>query len=163
MKRVASPIKEFQRRPTSNAHLNPAACRTQPGRPSNRKFVQIETRSGKPLKNRPAIRLNIEPLRHGRPLGISVWQTQFWRKPIVQLPTYSAPKPNPRRHNNMNKNIKILSLGKRLFHSARCGLAFAVFSWSLPALAVNANINIVNFAFSPNTANIGINDTVTWT
>jgi plastocyanin len=117
------------------------------------------------LINRAAIRIENEPLRRARRLRISVWQAHFWRKPIVQLPTHSAPKqnPNPRKRNNMIKNIKIFTVGNRLFHCAVCGLGIAVFSWLLPALAVNANINIVNFAFSPNTANIGINDTVTWT
>src|SRR5436190_787629 len=63
----------------------------------------------------------------------------------------------------MIKNMKISNLGNRRLHSALCGLALAVFNWSLPALGVNANISIVNFAFSPSTANIGLNDTVTWT
>jgi plastocyanin len=62
----------------------------------------------------------------------------------------------------MNKNVKILTLGNRLLHCAVCGLAGAVLSWSHPAFGVDASINIINFAFSPNTVNVGVNDTVTW-
>jgi plastocyanin len=65
--------------------------------------------------------------------------------------------------NNMTKNTRSLDIGKRLFHSALCGLAAGAFGWSPPALGVSANINIVNFAFSPNAATISVNDTVTWT
>ena len=117
------------------------------------------------MKNRPAIRVNIEPLRRSTRLRSSVWQTHFWRKPIAYVPTFSAPKPNPnfRTHNTMIKSITTSNVRKRLFHSALCGLGIATFSWSLPTLGVNANINIVNFAFSPSTANIVVNDTVTWT
>jgi plastocyanin len=56
-----------------------------------------------------------------------------------------------------------LKLGKRLFHSTLCSLAVAALSWSPHALGVNANINIVDFAFSPNTATINVNESVTWT
>lgn len=37
------------------------------------------------------------------------------------------------------------------------------FSASLAAFGAVANVNIVNFAFSPNTVNINVNDSVTWT
>src|SRR5215472_3553339 len=70
---------------------------------------------------------------------------------------------NPPTHPNMIKSITSLKPGKRLLHCALCGFAIGAFSWSPRAFAVDANINIVNFAFSPNTANIGVNDTVTWT
>jgi plastocyanin len=63
----------------------------------------------------------------------------------------------------MIKNTKNLNPGKRLFHSTLCALAVAVLSWSPPARGANTNLNIVNFAFSPNTATISVNDTVTWT
>jgi len=59
--------------------------------------------------------------------------------------------------------MKSLNPGELLFHSFLCGLAVAAVSWSLPARGANTNINIVNFAFSPNTATINVNDTVTWT
>ena len=62
--------------------------------------------------------------------------------------------------------MKSLNPGKRLFHSTLCSLAVTAvtaFSWSPPARGTNANMNIVNFAFSPNTATINVNDTVTWT
>ena len=116
------------------------------------------------MKNRPAIRIKSEPLRHPRRLVISVWETHFWPKPIVHLPSHSAPKRNPnlQRHNDMIKNIKIFSPGKRLFHYALCGLAIAVLSWSQPAFGVGASINIINFAFTPNNVNIGVGDSVTW-
>ena len=62
----------------------------------------------------------------------------------------------------MIKNIKIFTVGNRLFHCAVCGLGIAVFSWSIPVFGVDASINIINYAFTPNTANIGVNDMVTW-
>ena len=62
----------------------------------------------------------------------------------------------------MIKDIKIFSLWNRLFHGAVRGLGIAVFTWSLPVFGVDASINIINYAFSPNTANIGVNETVTW-
>jgi len=63
----------------------------------------------------------------------------------------------------MIKDTKNLKPGKRLFHCTLCALAVAVLSWSPPARGANTNINIVNFAFSPNTATISVNDKVTWT
>jgi len=63
----------------------------------------------------------------------------------------------------MIKNTKNLNPGKRLFHCTLFALAVAVLSWSPPARGANTNLNIVNFAFSPNTATISVNDTVTWT
>ena len=114
--------------------------------------------------NRLVIRIENERLRRSRRLRISVWQTHFWRKPIVHPSTYSATKrnPDPPRHNNMIKNIKILNLGNRLFHCALCGLGIAVLSWSQPVFGIDASIDIINFAFTPNTVNIGVNETVTW-
>jgi len=62
----------------------------------------------------------------------------------------------------MIKNIKIFSLRKRLFHCAVCGLGVAVLSWSQPAFGVDASIDIINYAFTPNNVSIGVGDTVTW-
>ena len=62
----------------------------------------------------------------------------------------------------MIKNIRILSLGKRLFQCAVCGLGIAVLSWSQPAFGVDASIDIINYAFTPSTVNIGVNNSVTW-
>jgi len=55
-----------------------------------------------------------------------------------------------------------LLCGKRLLHCALSLLAIGAVIGSPPARGANANINIVNFAFSPNTATINVNDTVTW-
>lgn len=78
---------------------------------------------------------------------------------FIRMP---KPNSNPRKHINMTKNIRSLKPGKRLFHSALCSLAVAAFSWSPHAFGMDATLNIVNFAFSPNTATINVNDTVTW-
>ena len=63
----------------------------------------------------------------------------------------------------MTKDIKSLKLGKRRIHSALCGLAVAILSWSPPTRGASTNINIVNFAFQPNLVTINANDSVTWT
>ncbi len=136
-----------------------------PGRPPDKRCAQTETEDT--VKNRPAIRVKIAPLRRGRGatrLRISVWQTCFWRKPVhFRFEPIRARKPNPRNHTHMIKNTKNSNIGKRLFHASLCSLVVAAFSWSPPARGANTNINIVNFAFSPNTATINVNDTVTWT
>jgi plastocyanin len=62
----------------------------------------------------------------------------------------------------MIKNIKNFTVGNRLFHCAFCGLTIAVFSWSFPVFGVDASINIINYAFTPDTVNISVNNTVTW-
>ena len=78
-------------------------------------------------------------------------------------PIYTRkPNQNPRKHFNMSKNIRRLKPGKGLFHCTLCSLAVAAFSWSPYAFGMDATITIVNFAFSPNTATINANDTVTW-
>ena len=120
------------------------------------------------MKYLPAIRVDIQPVRRG-PRGIRlrirVWQTRFWRKPIIHVRTFRAPRPNPnpRKHTNMIKNIKSFNIGERLFRCAVCTLAVGAFIWSPLTRGANTNLNIVNFAFSPNTATISVNDTVTWT
>jgi len=63
----------------------------------------------------------------------------------------------------MIKNIKSFNIGERLFRCAVCTLAVGAFIWSPLTRGANTNLNIVNFAFSPNTATISVNDTVTWT
>ena len=63
----------------------------------------------------------------------------------------------------MIKNKKIFSPGNRLLHLAVCGLSIAMLSWSRPAFGVDANISIINFAFTPNNVSINVNDSVTWT
>lgn len=52
---------------------------------------------------------------------------------------------------------------KRLLRGALSLLAIGAVVASPPARGSDANINIVNFAFSPNTATINVNDIVTWT
>jgi plastocyanin len=62
------------------------------------------------------------------------------------------------------KNFKIVSPRKRLVRLALYGLASCGFGWlPLTVTAVTANISIVNFAFSPTSANINVNDSVKWT
>jgi hypothetical protein len=51
----------------------------------------------------------------------------------------------------------------RILRCVLRGLAICVFGWSLASFGAVANINIVNFAFSPNSVNINVNDSVTWT
>ena len=50
-----------------------------------------------------------------------------------------------------------------MLHRGLLALAICAFNWSPAAFGVVANINIVNFAFSPNTVNINVNDSVIWT
>jgi plastocyanin len=63
----------------------------------------------------------------------------------------------------MIKNMENLNRGKRLFHSTFLTLAVAALIWAPSARGANTNLNIVNFAFQPNTATINVNDSVTWT
>lgn len=50
-----------------------------------------------------------------------------------------------------------------MLNRALLALAICAASWSSTVLGAVANINIVNFAFSPNTLSINVNDSVTWT
>jgi plastocyanin len=116
------------------------------------------------MSERSAIHLKVEipgERRRAKRVPIKAWQSHFWSKPIVNVPTHRHS--NPRRHTNLIKNTKNLNPGNRLLHCTLCSLAVAVLNWSLPARGANTKINIVNFAFSPNTATINVNDTVTWT
>jgi plastocyanin len=62
------------------------------------------------------------------------------------------------------KNLKNISLRKRLVRLTLYGLASCA-SGSLPLAlsATTANVSIVNFAFSPTSVNINVNDSVKWT
>jgi plastocyanin len=120
------------------------------------------------VKRRPAIRLEVEPLRRWRGakrLRISGWQTHFWRKRVTNVLTHSPLKPHPIRLKqiHMMKTTKISSSRKQPFHYTLCVLAIIAALWSNPAFGSDANINIINFAFTPNTASINVNDSVTWT
>jgi plastocyanin len=64
---------------------------------------------------------------------------------------------------NEIKSTKYPNAGKQRLRYILCGLAIFAAIWSLPAFGTVANINIVNFAFSPNTVSIKVNDSVTWT
>lgn len=119
------------------------------------------------MTNRPAIHLNIESPRRRRRakrVPIRVWQSHFWRKPIINVPTYPpfASHPNRLQQTKMitsqNPNTR-----KRMLRCAFRALAICSFSWSLAAFGAVVNMNIVNFAFSPSTVNISVNDSVTWT
>jgi len=62
------------------------------------------------------------------------------------------------------KTFKNVSPRKGLVRLALYGLASCGFGWlPLTVTAVTANISIVNFAFSPTSANINVNDSVKWT
>ncbi len=62
-----------------------------PGRPADRRRAHSETGTEDNLKYRPVIRVNIQSLRRGPRsirLRISVWQTHFWKKPIIYAHTH---------------------------------------------------------------------------
>jgi plastocyanin len=62
------------------------------------------------------------------------------------------------------KTFKTVVPRKRLVRLALCGLAScALGGLPLAAGATTANISIVNFAFSPNSVSISVNDSVKWT
>ena len=68
------------------------------------------------------------------------------------------------KRTNVNKNFKSVSPRKRLFRFALYGLASCAFGCLPFALsATTANVSIVNFAFSPPSVNINVNDSVNWT
>ncbi len=108
----------------------------------------------------------LRPEARARRLPISVWQSHSWKKDILKprqhLRTKSPLKPVTKRTNIM-QNIKRLELGNRLLQWSLYGLAGCAFSWSPLAMAAVANISIVNFAFTPSSVNIHVNDSVKWT
>src|SRR6266567_1338763 len=61
------------------------------------------------------------------------------------------------------KSVKILNHGHRPLQLAIYGLGAWAFCCPLLALATVANISIVNFAFTPSSVSIGVNDSVKWT
>ena len=68
------------------------------------------------------------------------------------------------KRTNVNKNFKSVSPRKRLFRFALYGFASCAFGCLPFALsATTANVSIVNFAFSPPSVKINVNDSVNWT
>src|SRR6266436_9567023 len=68
------------------------------------------------------------------------------------------------KRTNVHNNFKGVSPRKRLFRFALYGLASCAFGCLPLALrATTANVSIVNFAFSPPSVNINVNDSVKWT
>ena len=68
------------------------------------------------------------------------------------------------KRTNVNKTFKSVSPRKRLFRFALYGLASCALGCLPFALsATTANVSIVNFAFSPPSVNINVNDSVNWT
>jgi plastocyanin len=63
----------------------------------------------------------------------------------------------------MIKTSKVPNTRKRMLHCALRVLAIGSFRWSLASFGAEFNVNIVNFAFSPSSVNISVNDSVTWT
>src|SRR6266478_9908150 len=61
------------------------------------------------------------------------------------------------------KSVKILNHGHRPLQLASYGLGAWAFCCPLLALATVANISIVNFAFTPSSVSISVNDSVKWT
>ncbi len=61
------------------------------------------------------------------------------------------------------KSVKTLNHGHRPLQLAIYGLGAWAFCCPLLALATVANISIVNFAFTPSSVSIGVNDSVKWT
>ena len=68
------------------------------------------------------------------------------------------------KRTKLMKHFKIVSPRKRRFRLALHGLAcFAFGCLPLVLSATTANVSIVNFAFSPTSVNINVNDSVKWT
>jgi plastocyanin len=122
------------------------------------------------MSSRPIIRRRFEPPFGGvlaRRLSISAWQTHFWKKEIIKLQLQMRPRRPAKpliKRTNFNNNFKSVSPRKRRFHFALYGLASCAFGCLPLALsATTANVSIVNFAFSPPSVNINVNDSVKWT
>lgn len=113
---------------------------------------------------RPAIHLkaaNLSPCRSAEPVSIKVWQNHFWHKAFIKfLPLKSHPNRFEECHMAINR--KSPHFGKQLLRYSLRALALGVFGWSLAAPGAVTNVNIVNFAFSPNNVRINVNDSVVW-
>lgn len=59
--------------------------------------------------------------------------------------------------------MKIIRSGRRLWVPVLLGLGWGAFGSPRPGMAAVANVSIVDFAFSPNSTTINVNDQVTWT
>jgi plastocyanin len=104
-------------------------------------------------------------VRGAKSVLIKGWQRHFWKKPVINVakhPRLESPLNCLQRTNTIQKSTNPNGRSRMVRWALR-GLAICVFSGSLAAFGATANINIVNFAFSPNTVNINVNDSVTWT
>ena len=120
------------------------------------------------MRNRSAIYLKVQDPRRCRRVKrvpIRVWQGHFWRKPIISVPPHPPLESHPNRlqQTNMIETSKDPNTRKRMLHCALRVLAIGSFSWSVACFGAVVNVNIVNFAFSPSSVNISVNDSVTWT
>jgi len=116
------------------------------------------------------MRITAGPLRRDakvKRLRIAVWQTHRWAKVIIKKNFHckrSNNLRNPLRNRiNIMKTTEIMNHGKSPLRLAIYSLAACAICCSPLALANVANISIVNFAFTPSSVSINVNDSVKWT